>query len=265
MLYLTLLVLALGGLSAFLIYLLVKGSRQKMTSDVQLQLTSLHRSLEALEKQFTIPHLRGAFGEVVLSELLASYLPTSAYDLQHHFLSSGKIVDATVKIGPRLLPIDSKFPIPQSDEELSVASLSKKLVLYGQSISEKYILPEEGTFPFALMFIPSEKIYYHVFVEEPKTSQSLRALHVTAVSPSTLTLYLETIMRALREISLSQSQEEALSLIEELSSQRNQVRQARGTWEGHLQRLTARLDEESSALDNLFSTIEKLSKIAIKN
>ncbi len=49
-------------------------------------------------------------GEQFLGELLSQILPSEFFTLQYAF-SSGERVDAVIRLGERLVPIDSKFPL----------------------------------------------------------------------------------------------------------------------------------------------------------
>jgi DNA recombination protein RmuC len=60
-------------------------------------------------------------------------------------------------------------------------------------ISKKYILPEEGTMDFALMYVPSEAVYYEV-VNESELMEMAQKSRVYPVSPTTLYAHLQTIL-----------------------------------------------------------------------
>ena len=61
------------------------------------------------------------------------------------------------------------------------------------AISRKYIIPAEGTMDFALMYLPSESVYYEV-VNQLDVLEYARNLRVYMVSPSTLYAHLQTIL-----------------------------------------------------------------------
>ena len=115
-----------------------------------------------------------SLGEVTLERLLADALPQSAYSTQYRFASTGAIVDAIVRSGERLLSIDSKFPLEAYRRLVEVGDEARRefsmaVRKHADSIAEKYILPDEHTFDYALMFVPSEGVYYELLMtEDPK-------------------------------------------------------------------------------------------------
>jgi DNA recombination protein RmuC len=73
--------------------------------------------------------------------------------------------------------------------------------------TSKYIRPNEGTLPFAFMFIPAEGIYYDLLVNEVgATKVNTRSLidyaynekKVIIVSPTTFAAYLQSVLHGFR-------------------------------------------------------------------
>src|SRR5207237_1931077 len=106
----------------------------------------------------------GGFGELLLANLLRDRLPPDSYELQYGF-RGGERVDAVIKVD-RLVPVDAKFPLDnferlteaEDDEHRTLAekAFARDLKVHVDSIAEKYMRPDEGTYDFALMYLPAE-------------------------------------------------------------------------------------------------------------
>ena len=175
----------------------------------QVQQTSqdLSKATQTLQSILGGAKTRGTLGEVTLERLLQDALPQSAYAIQHRFASTGAIVDAIVRSGDRLLTIDSKFPleayrrlIESGDEARRDFSLAVRK--HADSIAEKYILPQENTFDYALMFVPSEGVYYELLMtQDPKhgrLDEYCRLKRVFPVSPNTFYACLSAVAISLQ-------------------------------------------------------------------
>ncbi len=164
--------------------------------------SEIGRSMKDLQDYLKSPKLRGNIGEMVLTDLIGQIFPKSSYILQYTFKSGDK-VDVIVKTDAGLLPIDSKFPLEnfqkmvgETNAENSAAFkrlFTKDVRLHIKAISSKYLLPSEGTLDFALMYIPSESIYYEIVMQD-ELMDFARNSRVYPVSPSTLYAALQTIL-----------------------------------------------------------------------
>lgn len=164
--------------------------------------SEIGRSMQDLQTYLRSPKLRGNIGEAVLADLLGQIFPKSSYTLQYAFKSGDK-VDAIIRTDAGLLPLDSKFPL-ENYQKMYTESDANQVALYRRAfirdvrahvkaISTKYILPTEGTLDFALMYIPSESIYYEI-VQAESAMDYARSERVYPVSPSTLYAALQTIL-----------------------------------------------------------------------
>ena len=135
------------------------------------QMSEIGRHMKEVQEFLKSPKLRGGMGEYILRDLLEQMLPKENYKLQHRF-RSGQIVDAIVKIERGAIPIDSKFPMEnfrkinsaksESEKTSAKKEFTRDVKKHIEDISQKYILPDEGTIEVALMYIPSEPVYYEV-------------------------------------------------------------------------------------------------------
>ena len=181
---------------------------------------SVGESISDLNQLLKLPHLRGGFGEAVLERLLADFLPHGGFELQYQISSnSTERVDAVVKLASQVLPIDSKFPREQilplfdSADPASLAEARKSLAEFVKSqaklISLKYIRPECGTTDMALIFFPSETIYFEV-IRNGSLFETLAKLKVFPVSPNTLAITLRSVTLAQEYYSMAKGIEKTI-------------------------------------------------------
>ena len=170
-------------------------------AEMQLQTVgTVGTSINELNNLLKLPHLRGGFGEATLERLLQDFLPTHLFELQSPIDGAGR-VDVLVKFPKASLPIDSKFPREQvlslfhtSDpKKLTEARkvLRKVLRLEAKRIS-KYIRPDIGTMDMAIMFLPSEILYFEV-IRDKTLWEDLGKMQVFPASPNTLAIVLRGI------------------------------------------------------------------------
>ena len=167
------------------------------------QMSEIGRSMKELQDFLRSPKLRGNIGEQVLRELLGQFLPKESFHLQYRF-RSGDIVDAAIKTESGIIPIDAKFPMEnfkgmmkaetESQKKVFEKEFSKDVRKHIDDIAKKYILPEEGTIDYALMYIPSEPVYYEIMANIPDLSDYSHKKRVLPVSPSTFYAYMRAIL-----------------------------------------------------------------------
>lgn len=182
---------------------------QEHLQAAELKLASLNavgQSISDLNSLLKLPHLRGGFGEATLERLLADFLPATSFELQYSIVpNSTERVDAVVKLATQVLPIDSKFPreqvLPLFDSQDPVVlegarkNLSDFIKTQAKAIATKYIRPDCGTTDMALLFLPSETLYFEV-IRNGDLFESMAKLHVFPVSPNTLAISLHSIAMA---------------------------------------------------------------------
>ena len=177
----------------------------RVISDVKKnigEMSEIGRGMKDLQEFLRSPKIRGNVGEQVLKEMLKQFLPEASFNLQYTFKSGDK-VDAAIKTSAGIIPVDSKFPMENFRKMMSVQTDSEKKILeksfekdvknHIDAISKKYILTEEGTIDYALMYLPSESVYYEVVNNQSifEYSQSKRVL---PVSPTTFYAYIRAIL-----------------------------------------------------------------------
>lgn len=228
---------------------------------VARQVLEQARALGKLEDLLRPPQARGAFGEILLEHLLASGLPAGTWRSQHTF-RSGERVDAVLELGDALVPVDAKFPLDAfarltgSEDGPERAAHRRGFVRdarrHVDAIAQKYIRPDEGTFDFALCYVPSEAVYYEFLRHEHGTEQVFRYAvdrRVFPVSPSTFYAYLVSIGLGLRGLRVEAN---ARRILDALQGLRADLDRFRGDFEvvgRHLGNARTRWDEAARRLD----------------
>jgi DNA recombination protein RmuC len=175
--------------------------------------SDMHQISQSLMQVLGAPKTRGTLGEIGLERLLQDALPRNSYETQYRF-STGDIVDAVVRTGERLVCIDSKFPLEAyrrivDEGEDARKDFNTAVRKHAEAIASKYILPAEHTLDLALMFVPSESVYYELLMTEDAKGVRLdgycRAKYVVPVSPNTLYAYLSCIAMGLRGLQIEEN------------------------------------------------------------
>jgi len=170
-------------------------------AEMQLQEVGIvGTSINELNRLLKLPHLRGGFGEATLERLLRDFLPAHLFELQSALDGVGR-VDVLVKFPKATLPIDSKFPREQvlnlfettDPKKLTEARkiLRKVLRMEAKRIG-KYVRPDLGTMDMAIMFLPSEILYFEV-IRDKTLWEDLGKMQVFPASPNTLAIVLRGI------------------------------------------------------------------------
>jgi DNA recombination protein RmuC len=237
------------------------------------QMVQVSADLRGLQNILQAPKLRGLMGEYSLENLLKSILPSEHYELQHGF-RNGKKIDALIKLAEYAVPIDAKFPLEsfqkmadaQADDER--AKLRKQFLndvtKHIDKIADSYILPDEGTLDFALMYIPAENVYYETIIHqaEDKTdlSEYARTKKVIAVSPNLLYAYLMTVVMGLHGMAIEKQAETIRANLGRLSSDWSGFT---GEWEtlgSHLRNAANKYADGQKKLDRFNLQLEQIQK-----
>jgi DNA recombination protein RmuC len=189
------------------------------------QLERLGQSVGEVERLLQVPKLRGTIGERWLEQLLADVMPSGSFELQYAF-RSGERVDAVVRVGDRLVPVDAKFPLEacrrmvlagsEEERERERRAFLRSVRARVDEIAERYLRPDENTFEFALMYIPAESVYYEAVVRDAGTDGEQGVLEyalarkVVPVSPHTFYAYLLVVLHGLRGLEVEARAREIL-------------------------------------------------------
>jgi len=213
----------------------VQESLGKLTVSNQ-QIMEISKDISSLQELLRAPKLRGQIGEIFLENILAQVLPKEYFMIQYRF-RAGEVVDAVIKLGERLVPVDAKFSLENfqkmanTEDETARNAVRKKFIQDIKNrideIASKYILPQENTYDFALMYIPAENVYYEIILKEELYPYCL-AKKVIPVSPNTIYAYLQVICLGLKGLKV---EENAKQILKNLSMLSNEISKFRDDFE----------------------------------
>ena len=240
---------------------------QKLTQ----QQEEAQRLGQSLKDLLQAPKLRGTYGEAILEEMLDRVLPVGIWERQYS-ITGGEKVDCVVKFRDVVVPIDAKFPRDDYMRYMEAESPVERATHWRAfeeavrkqiaSIQTRYIKPESGTSEFALMFIPSEAIYYETIAEKNHLGEPSRIMeyaqdhHVFPVSPNTFYAFLQVVILTIRNVEvysnarklqqglaeLQKSFEFFYSKYEEMGRRITQTSEAYRVGNDHVERYKRRLD-----------------------
>jgi len=218
------------------------------------KLQEIGNDMKGLQTILQSPKLRGNLGEQVLRDLLEQIIPHNNFKIQYTF-QSGEIVDAILKTDNGIIPIDSKYSL-ESFRKMKEVSKEEKKKWEGQfkrdikkhldDISRKYIRPSEGTVDFAVMYLPSEAVYYEILVNYPDILNYSYQQKVYLVSPNTFYYFLKVILVGLEGAKIEETTRKILSHLQSL--------------QGATERLGGELQVLSTHIRHTQSTSERVEK-----
>lgn len=206
------------------------------------EFSEIGRGMKDLQDFLRSPKVRGNIGEQVLKEMLGQFLPKESFNLQYTF-KSGEKVDAAIKTAGGIIPIDSKFPMENfrkmaeaptdNEKKIYERDFVKDVKNHIDSIGKKYILTEEGTIDYALMYIPSEGVYYEVVNNQTLFDYSQKK-RVLPVSPTTFYAYLRAILMSFEGQKIESRAKEILTALRAIQKDYEKTEENLGVLQKHL-------------------------------
>jgi DNA recombination protein RmuC len=243
-------------------------------SEATKKVFDVGKDIASLQEILRSPKLRGGLGELFLGDLLAQIFPPAHYTLQHRF-KSGEAVDAVIRIGQSLVPVDAKFPLENFRRVVETASEEDRKAAKRKFISDvkkhvdaiagKYILPDEGTFDFALMYIPAENVYYELIIKDEAVDTDKALLNysftkrVVPVSPNSFYAYLQTILLGLKGLHIEEQAQEILKNLARLSGDFGKFQEEFELVGKHLTNTKMRYDEADKRLAKFGDKLQSLT------
>ena len=233
------------------------------------QMSEIGRNMRELQEFLKSPKLRGNIGEQVLKDLITQMFPKNSFNLQYEFKNGDK-VDAAIKTDAGILPIDSKFPM-ENFQKMSKAEAKAEKETYQKefvrdikkhidTIAKKYILPEEGTMDFALMYVPSESVYYEL-ANMTELLDYARRKRVYLVSPNTLYTHLQTILLSFEGRKIEKTSREVMRLLRALKIDYGKVDDNLGVLGKHINNASSQFANVTSGFAQLGHKIQSADRI----
>lgn len=236
-------------------------------------MVEIGKQINQLQNILSSPKLRGNLGETLLEDLIKQVIPQGFYEFQYTFRDGSK-VDAIIKTSERLIPIDSKFPKDEferyvnaeSDSEKSNAmtKFSKALKDQIDDIAGKYIKPTENTFDFAIMFIPSESMYYEILMQEGDENGAYRYAmkkHVIPASPNSFYAYIQAIAIGLKGMQIEKNAQLIRDQLTQLENSLAKFDDHFETLGTHLRNAANKYGDSHEALGRFRERLQGIAKI----
>jgi DNA recombination protein RmuC len=242
-------------------------------SEVSKQIFEVGKNISTLQEILQPPKLRGGLGEQFLGELLSQILPPQFFTLQYMF-SNGERVDAVVRLGEKLVPIDSKFPLDnfkriiecktEEERRTNQKVFYRDVKKHIDDIASKYIVPQEGTYDFALLYIPAENVYYETITKDDSFGEEKGILNyalkkkVIPVSPNSFYAYLQVIVLGLKGFQIERHALEIQALLAGLGRELKAFQEDFQLVGKHLNNALSKFDDARKKLDKFSFKLEQI-------
>ncbi|CUS98706.1 DNA recombination protein RmuC [Candidatus Chrysopegis kryptomonas] len=236
-------------------------------SEKSESIKTIGQSIARLEDLFKAQQFRGGFGEIMLEKMIQDILPKEYYQFQYQF-KNGKRVDAIVKMNDRILPIDSKFPLDnykkmieakdENERKKMKAEFVKDVKKRTDEIAQSYIQPDENTFDFAMMYIPSEAIYYEIITDDESMDYMLKK-RVVPVSPSVLYAQLTVFGIGFKTIQFEKNIRQIIDSLSKLVSEFDGISREFDTLGKHINNAQTKYAEIDKKLSQFGSSFRQLA------
>lgn len=253
----------------------IKGVTEKLTKldETNKQVVGFAEQMKSLENILKNPKQRGILGEFFLENLLSNQLPPSHFKMQYAF-RNGEIVDAAILVRDKVIPVDAKFSLENYNAMMEEKSESQRVKLEKEFKSDlkkridetsKYVRLEEGTTDFAFMFIPADGVFYNLLSQkigtlEVNTHDLIEyafSKHVILVSPMTFYAYLQTVMQALKALTIEKQAVEIQKRVGDLGRHLN-------AYQEHMAKLGRNLSTSVNAFNDASKEYGKIDKDVVR-
>lgn len=231
---------------------------------------TIGKNIEDLRAAFFSPKLRGNFGEQVLNDALSDHFPHEQYETQYRF-KDGQAVDAVIKTKDGLIPVDSKFPIDNFRKMVAAATeqerdferneFMKAVRKHIGDIAKKYIMPDEGTTAFAVMYVPSEAIYYEIISSTDELSELARSKNVLMTSPNSFAYFLHILRLGHERIRIEENVQKVWHMLSGLQQETQKFGDVLGVLSTHLTNAKNQMDRAHAEYGKLSARFDQIKDL----
>ncbi len=225
------------------------------------EFSEIGRSLKDFQQFLSSPKIRGNIGEQILKDLLNQHFPKTSFKTQYKF-KNGETVDAVIFTSQGLIPIDAKFPLDNFKKYLNTADEKEKLNYkknfisdlkkHIEAIAKKYILPQENTVDYALMYIPSENIYYEIITNDELFDFAGKKM-VLPVSPMSFYAYMKALLLSFEGQKIEEKAKQVISLLKAIKQDYLKL-------ESNLNKLNTHLTNAYNQSNKVLTTFQSLGQ-----
>lgn len=247
---------------------------QTKTNEATRQFMTIAEELRNLEKVLKHQKQRGNLGEASLELILSNMLAPGMYKMQYPFKGGG-VVDAVIFVKEGIIPVDAKFSLDnynrvtqaiddrqREEAEKEFRNDLKKRI----DETAKYIRPEEGTLPFAFMFIPAEAIYYDLLVNEVGAVKvntrnlidyAYNEKKVVIVSPTTFAAYLQSVLYGFKAYRIEETTKDIIKRVGDLVKHL-------AAYDQYMQKLGNNLQTTVNSYNTAHKELKKIDKDVVR-
>ena len=239
------------------------------------QVLGFANQMKTLEKILSNQKQRGILGEIQLENLLANVLPPELFQMEYHF-NNGEAVDAIVKVGNFIIPIDAKFSLDnynrmiESEDKTEIDLLEKTFkddIKKRIDETSKYIRTTEKTTDYAYMFIPADGLYQDLLnsrvgslkINSKDLVSYAYTKKVMIVSPMSLFPMLQITVKALHNMKVERSIDEIMKNIEKLSNHLNAYKEVHDSLGKTIRTVVNHFNKSSKEFNKIDKDITKIS------
>ncbi|MEK7530014.1 MAG: DNA recombination protein RmuC, partial [Patescibacteria group bacterium] len=205
-----------------------------------------------------------------LCDTLEQAFSGNNYSMQYKF-KEGQVVDAVIRTSAGIIPIDSKFPmdafqrcVKAETEQISQTAhreFMNAVRKHIRDVGSKYILPQEGTVNFAVMYVPSEAVYYEVMQEHDDLQMYAHENRVMVVSPNTFSHFLQVVMMGIERSKLHEQAQRIWEVLKGVQKETSKFGDRLGVLHRHITNAKNAMDTVTSDYAKLSGTVDQIKLI----